>query len=360
MHVLTAEAFQQRVFTWFDRYGRTHLPWQHNKTPYRVWVSEIMLQQTQVATVIEYYQRFMARFPDVKALAEAPLDEVLHLWTGLGYYARARNLYKAAGVVMSEHDGSFPVESVESLMTLPGVGRSTAGAIYSISTDRPAPILDGNVKRVLARLHAVEGWPGKTEVERYLWQLAEYYLPSTRAAEYTQAMMDLGATLCVRKRPACLLCPFEDVCMAHARGQEDAFPESKPKKAKPERQAYFALVQNDAGRVLLEKRPEKGIWGGLWSFPQFEDRDGLEAWLRGLASDIQRTPHWAPFVHVFSHFRLTITPCPVRLRGVDEALQSADRIWVDPSDVSGIGLAAPVKSLLEHLESARDVIQSTT
>nr|POR05100.1 A/G-specific adenine glycosylase [Cobetia sp. MM1IDA2H-1] len=352
---LSPEEFQARVFDWFDEHGRKHLPWQENTTPYRVWVSEIMLQQTQVATVLPYYARFMERFPNVAALAAAEIDEVLHLWTGLGYYARARNLHKAAQQVVAEHGGTFPVESVEALSALPGIGRSTAGAIISISTGQRAPILDGNVKRVLARLHAVEGWPGRPAVERKLWTLAERYTPQVRLADWTQAMMDLGATLCTRgSKPDCTRCPFEEVCVAHARGEEKRFPESKPKKAIPTRQTLMLLVSDETGRILLERRPPTGIWGGLWAPPLVEDRDAAREWVAREARGAHLEAPLDSFEHVFSHFRLTITPQPVQLGaaeltpsaedGVNE--HGADRRFVDPAAPDAVGLPAPVKALL--------------
>lgn len=347
---LTPNDFQHRLLDWFDRHGRKSLPWQHDKTPYRVWVSEIMLQQTQVATVIPYYQRFMERFPDVHSLAAASQDDVLHLWTGLGYYARGRNLHKAARVVVEEHDGEFPVHSLEAMADLPGIGRSTAGAIISISTGRRAVILDGNVKRVLSRLHAVEGWPGKPKVERMLWQLAERYTPDERLPDFSQAMMDLGATLCSRGRPSCLLCPFEDVCLAHARGEERRFPESKPKKALPERQTHMLLLQDPRGCVMLEQRPPTGVWGGLWCFPQFDTPEALQAWLDAHAPQAEQEPEWKAFTHTFSHFRLTIVPQPVRCR--QAAVNDAGTLWYDPVRPANVGLAAPVKTLLGHLMSA--------
>ena len=260
--VLPADVFQRRLLAWFDEHGRHDLPWQQERTPYRVWVSEIMLQQTQVATVIPYFERFMARFPDVVALAAAEQDEVLHLWTGLGYYARGRNLHKAARVVVAEHGGELPL-GLEALAALLGIGRSTAGAIVSQSSGRRAVILDGNVKRSLTRLHAVEGWPGRPAVERRLWALAEHYTPDTRLADYTQAMMDLGATLCRRGRPDCARCPFADVCVAHARGEERRFPESKPKTALPTRTTLMLLLRDERGiishwRTLVHTHNVKG------------------------------------------------------------------------------------------------------
>ncbi len=344
---LSPDEFQRRLMAWFDEYGRKTLPWQHNTTPYRVWVSEIMLQQTQVATVIPYYERFMERFPDVNALAGASQDDVLHLWTGLGYYARGRNLHKAAQVVVNEHGGEFPVHSVEAMAALPGIGRSTAGAIISISTGERAVILDGNVKRVLTRLHAVEGWPGRPKVERPLWALAERYTPHHRLPDHTQAMMDLGATLCRRGSPSCLLCPFEDVCLAHARGQEKRFPESKPKKALPERSTIMLLLHDEAGRVLLQQRPAVGLWGGLWCFPQFDDREALADWLDAHAPGAELAPAWDAFNHTFSHFRLAITPQPAR--GRQAAVTEGGGLWYNPSKPASIGLAAPVKALLESL-----------
>lgn len=344
--VLSPRVFQQRLLAWFDIQGRYDLPWQRERTPYRVWVSEIMLQQTQVATVIPYFQRFMARFPDVQSLAMAGQDEVLHLWTGLGYYARGRNLHRAARVVKEEHGGELPLE-LEALSALPGIGRSTAGAIIAQSSGRRAVILDGNVKRTLARLHGIEGWPGRTAVERRLWALADHYTPQERLADYTQAMMDFGATLCRRGRPDCQRCPLADACVAHARGEERRFPESKPRKALPVRATVMLLLQDREGRVLLEQRPSSGLWGGLWSLPQFDDTEALIGWLDIHAPDAEREPPWSAFTHVFSHFRLEITPQPVRVAALDsvgEALR-----WFDPSDPASIGLAAPVKRLLVSL-----------
>lgn len=354
---LAPEEFQRRLFVWFDQYGRKSLPWQYDKTPYRVWVSEIMLQQTQVATVIPYYERFMARFPSVEDLAQAEQDEVLHLWTGLGYYARARNLHRAAQVVVDEHDGAFPVHSVEAMAELPGIGRSTAGAIISISTGQRAVILDGNVKRVLARLHAVEGWPGRPAVERELWRLAELYTPSERLADYSQAMMDLGATLCTRGKPSCLICPFADMCTAHARGEERRFPEPKPKKALPERSTLMLLLSDEQGHVLLEQRPPSGLWGGLWCLPQFDDGQALRDWLALHAPGAQLDDPWQTFSHTFSHFRLNITPQPVAITRRGDGVTEPGRLWYNPLVPASIGLAAPVRTLLETLSQLPRHIQ---
>ena len=348
--VLPAAEFQRRLLAWFDVHGRHDRPWQQERTPYRVWVSEIMLQQTQVATVIPYFERFMARFPDVAALAGAEQDEVLHLWTGLGYYARGRNLHRAAGVIIDEYGGDFPMDP-EALAALPGIGRSTAGAIIAQSSGQRAVILDGNVKRSLSRLHAVGGWPGRPAVERQLWALAEHYTPHERLVDFTQAMMDLGATLCRRGTPECGRCPFADVCLAHARGEERLFPESKPKKALPTRATRMLLLRDSRGRVLLEQRPASGLWGGLWSLPQFDDHTGLQAWLDSHAPGSAIEPAGAPFTHVFSHFRLEIIPQPARVERLDAVGEA--RRWYDPDNPDAIGLAAPVKSLLNRLASFR-------
>ncbi|WP_027967657.1 A/G-specific adenine glycosylase [Halomonas halocynthiae] len=347
MPVLEPLHFQQRLLDWFDRHGRHDLPWQQQRTPYRVWVSEIMLQQTQVATVIPYYQRFMARFPDVAALAAASQDDVLHLWTGLGYYARGRNLHKAAQLIATQYGGEFPLDSVEVLVELPGIGRSTAGAIIAQSTGQRGIILDGNVKRVLARLHAVEGWTGRSAVERQLWLLADNYTPHQRVADYSQAMMDLGATLCRRGTPDCERCPFSDVCLANQRGEQRRFPERKPKKALPTRHTLMLILRDEAGRVLLEQRPSSGLWGGLWSLPQFDSETALRGWLDNHAPNATVERAWPVFTHVFSHFRLEITPRPARMAqaaGINEQGH-----WVNPASLGEIGLAAPVKGLLESL-----------
>lgn len=344
---LTAAEFQRRLLDWFDQYGRHDLPWQSPRSAYRVWVSEIMLQQTQVATVIPYFERFMARFPTLEALASAPQDEVLHLWTGLGYYARARNLHKAAQLTVAQHGAELPSESVDALTALPGIGRSTAGAIVAQSTGQRAAILDGNVKRSLTRLHALPGWPGKPAVEQKLWALAEYYTPSARLADYTQAIMDFGATLCKRSKPDCLSCPFDDVCLAYAQGEPQRYPESKPKKALPTRQTIMLMLSDSQGRVWLEKRPPSGLWGGLWSLPQFDKHSELNDWLEDHAVNPARGSTSPSFYHTFSHFRLEITPQPVtcdRLGGIRES-----GVWYDINDPPALGLAAPVKALLSQL-----------
>ena len=264
--------FTKNLLQWFAQHGRHDLPWQSNPTPYRVWVSEIMLQQTQVSTVIDYYQRFMNTFSSIKSLSEAPSDEVLKLWSGLGYYARARNLHRCAQIICNEYGGEFP-NTIAELVKLPGIGRSTAGAILSFSMQTRAPILDGNVKRVLTRYCAIEGLPGDQAVAAGLWDIAEQFTPADHYAQYNQAIMDLGATICTRHRPSCLLCPVNTDCQAYGQSRTHEFPQTaKTKKSRPKKSTQMLMIQNPDGRFWLEKRPPTGIWGGLWSFPQCEMR----------------------------------------------------------------------------------------
>ncbi|WP_286240860.1 A/G-specific adenine glycosylase [Neptuniibacter halophilus] len=343
------EQFSTAVLDWFDQHGRHDLPWQENKTAYHTWISEIMLQQTQVTTVIPYYQRFIERFPSVEALAAAEQDEVLHLWTGLGYYARARNLHKTAQIVTHNHQGQFPL-SVEELSELPGIGRSTAGAVLSISSGRWAPILDGNVKRVLARFYALEGWPGTTANQKRLWQYAEQNTPRQRVGDYTQAMMDLGATLCTRSKPSCLLCPLQPHCEAFKQGKTDQLPAPKPKKTQPVKQTYMLLLQQDQGKeVLLYQRPPTGLWGGLWSLPQVSDlRDTLSE--TGLELDQASIQVLEPLRHTFSHFHLDITPVRARVNTpTDSVMEGKPLLWYNIEQPENVGLAAPVKKLLQQL-----------
>ena len=348
---MSEPAFSDAVLAWYDQHGRSDLPWQHPRTPYRVWVSEIMLQQTQVSTVIGYFDRFMATFPDVQTLAAADTDQVLHLWTGLGYYARARNLHKAARQLVAEHDGEFP-DTVEEVAELPGIGRSTAGAILAQSRGVRAPILDGNVKRVLARLHAVPGWPGKKPVEKRLWELAEQHTPNRRLADYTQAVMDLGATLCAR-RPDCPRCPVATLCQARADGNPQDYPGRKPAKQKPVRQTRMLILRNRDGQVWLEPRPPSGIWGGLWCFPQLDGDEPEQHALQARGLSVRDTESLTPFRHTFSHFHLDIQPRLLRVDSTGRDLHDADGRWVSPADPGELGLAAPVKKLLERLDSPR-------
>ncbi len=343
------DVFASRILRWYDRHGRKDLPWQTDD-PYRVWISEIMLQQTQVATVIPYYERFIDRFPGVEALADAPVDDVLSHWSGLGYYARARNLHAAAKMIRDEHGGQFP-RHFDAVTALPGIGRSTAGAILALAFGERHAILDGNVKRVLARHEAIDGWPGKTAVAKRLWDIAERYTPSSRVGAYTQAMMDLGATLCTRTRPACALCPVNDDCRAYAGGNVEAYPGRKPKKDKPLRETTMVIaIENDA--VYLERRPPAGIWGGLWSFPEVDEAD-LERWCRErLGRPPGETARWPTLRHGFTHYDLDIRPLVVRFdNGSRAAAAEDDAGWYRLDDPAPGGIAAPVRKLIDSIGS---------
>jgi A/G-specific adenine glycosylase len=348
---MSPEQFSTAVLTWYDSHGRKDLPWQQKINPYRVWVSEIMLQQTQVSTVLGYFDRFMHALPTVKDLAEAPEDEVLHLWTGLGYYTRARNLQKTAQVVMREHGGEFP-RDVEQLTALPGIGRSTAGAIASLSMGLRAPILDGNVKRVLARYVAQEGYPGEPKVAKQMWDVAERFLPATRVNHYTQAMMDLGATLCTRSKPSCLICPLQSGCQAHLLGLEIRYPIAKPRKAVPQRRTLMPLLHNRAGEVLLYRRPSSGLWGGLWSLPELEDIAALDDLAAQHQLKLGQRQALAGLSHTFSHFQLAIEPWLVAVDHAPSAVAEADWLWYNLATPPRLGLAAPVKKLLKRAADA--------
>ena len=350
----TTPEFSERVLDWFDQHGRKDLPWQHPITPYRVWISEIMLQQTQVATVIPYYEKFMSSFPDLESLANAPIDDVLKHWSGLGYYARARNLHKAAQQIRDEHSGEFP-DSLEKVTALSGIGRSTAGAILSIAFKQKQAILDGNVKRVLARFHCVEGWYGNAKVQKQLWALAENHLPENvseqRYADYTQAMMDLGATLCSRSKPSCERCPLQADCSAKNTGTTHLYPTPKPKKAIPERSAIMLMLYKDSD-IYLEKRPPSGIWGGLWGFPQFEDLNEANEWLekQGYKSGtIDSAKALDNYKHTFSHYRLTIHPLLISYQNphTNAVNETDESLWYNIHEEFNGGLATPVQDLLE-------------
>ncbi len=342
--------FAERILAWFDRHGRKDLPWQLNATPYRVWVSEIMLQQTRVSSVIAYFGRFMSRFPDVVALADAPMDQVLHLWSGLGYYARARNLHRAAGLIRDHYGGRIP-QDLETLCGLPGIGRSTAGAILALCYGKRVPILDGNVKRVLARVFLVEGWPGQTPVARRLWELAEWLTPENRIGDYTQAMMDLGATLCTRRRPGCTQCPMQDLCQAHIQGRVMELPGPKPQAKLPVRGTRLLMLCNKAGEVLLEQRPPAGIWGGLWSLPECDLDVDVGSWCRErLGCQVGGIREWPKLRHSFSHFHLDIIPVRIEvLANPAQVMEAGQRVWYNTAQPDVRGLAAPVSRLLAQL-----------
>ncbi len=347
---MSPEKFATQLLTWYVWEGRKDLPWRQTITPYRVWVSEIMLQQTQVSTVIPYYEKFMERFPEVHSLAVVDLDEVLHLWSGLGYYARARNLHCAARIVDGEHQGRFPA-SMESLIALPGIGRSTAGAILSLACGLRAPILDGNVKRVLCRYHTVAGWPGQSAVARRLWQLAEEYTPEEHFADYTQAIMDLGATVCLRRQPRCDACPLTAGCQAHREGTQHSYPQTRAARELPVKKVLFAMLENQFNEILLEQRPPAGIWGGLWSFPEHETGFDIKDWItHDLGLTVEDLDYHPLFRHTFSHYHLDITPVHIKVKTIAERIREPGRYrWFSREDKPGVGLPAPVNRLIQQL-----------
>jgi A/G-specific adenine glycosylase len=346
---MTPSTFQHKVLAWFDQHGRKDLPWQQNITPYRVWLSETMLQQTQVATVIPYFQAFTAKFPDVESLALASVDEVLQLWSGLGYYARARNLHKAAQIICCQ--GRFP-DNLEGLMALPGIGQSTAGAILSIAFNSSHPILDGNVKRVLARFKAISGWPGSTQANKLLWAVSASLTPDKRVADYTQAMMDLGATVCTRSNPKCGQCPLNSDCVAYKTGTIGEYPGARAAKALPVKQLTLLLLSDSQRQVLLEKRPPTGIWGGLWSLPEFDGADAALDWCISQNMPIIGQRLGASQRHTFSHYHLDFRPLFIETTEPRNRIMETDTmVWYDSQHINQLGLAAPIKTLLkQHLK----------
>jgi A/G-specific adenine glycosylase len=345
----TMPALARQLLAWFDVHGRKNLPWQQRPTPYRVWVSEVMLQQTQVSTVIPYYQAFVARFPDLETLARAPLDDVLHHWSGLGYYARARHLHRAAQVLVADHASAFP-ETLEDAMALPGVGRSTAGAILALSRGERHPILDGNVKRVLSRVFGVDSVAGEPQTLGRLWALAEQLTPQERVADYTQAIMDLGATVCVRRRPLCSACPLAGRCSARLTGRQESLPVPRPRRSRPTRSTCMLLAVRDGRYVLLERRPPHGIWGGLWGLPEFASSDAARDWcIRELRAPSALPQPLGPLRHTFTHFDLDIAPIRIDCDGVDAVMENERYVWYDPVAPQSLGIAAPVRTLIEAL-----------
>ena len=336
-----------QLLTWFDQFGRKDLPWQQPITPYRVWLSEVMLQQTQVVTVIPYFNKFIKQYPTAKDLANAPLDNVLSLWAGLGYYARARNLHKAAQQI---DKSGFP-ETLDGLVDLPGVGRSTAGAILSIAFSKSHAILDGNVRRVLARFKGIEGWTGGSAVSKQLWELSEYYTPQERVADYTQAMMDLGATVCTRSKPLCVQCPLQSTCQALLQDKVHLLPTPKVSKKIPVKQLVFILAANKKGEVLLEKRPPVGIWGGLWSVPELESKQDILAWIEKNDLTVHETKELPVKRHTFSHYHLDYLPIQLIVDSPTNNVMEADlRIWYKHTQHKNIALPAPIKQLFDELK----------
>jgi len=346
---MTGEEFARRIVAWQGVSGRRHLPWQRPATPYRIWVSKIMLQQTQVATVIPYFERFMARFRSPRELAGAPLDEVLHHWSGLGYYARARHLHAAARRICDTHGARMPA-TYDELIGLPGIGRSTAGAILALAYQRRYPILDGNVRRVLARHRLIEGWPGEAAVQGRLWRTAEALVPTRDIPAYTQGLMDLGATVCTRRGPDCTRCPVSADCRAVAQGRQETLPAPRPRRPRPLRAVTLAVVCNRRGEVLLERRPPTGIWGGLWSLPQLTDPAAALQWCtRTLGTPPSRVAPWPEVEHGFTHFRLRITPIHLVVESPAlRVMEGARFLWYNRARSRG-GLAAPIARLIGQL-----------
>ena len=337
--------FPQRLLAWFDRHGRKNLPWQTPRTPYRVWLSEIMLQQTQVVTVIGYFERFLADLPDLPALAAVSQDKVLALWSGLGYYSRARNLHRAAQICVENHGGDLP-RDLEGLAALPGIGPSTAGAILAQAHGLRTPILDGNVKRVLARYHGVRGWPGTRAVEQKLWEFATEHTPDARVADYTQAIMDLGATVCVRARPLCAMCPLADDCVARRDHLTAVLPERKPGKSPPMRNTCMLLLRDPQGRVLLQRRPPTGVWASLWSLPETASVADAPSHAQALGADAASFETLPEFVHAFSHYRLAVQPLSAAVTRRHAVRDDAGLRWVARDELGDIGLPSPVRKLL--------------
>ena len=344
--------FPTHLLRWFEQHGRHGLPWQHPRTPYRVWLSEIMLQQTQVGTVIPYFQRFVQSFPTLPDLAAADDDSLMAHWAGLGYYARARNLHAAAKQCVQLHGGDLP-RDLEALLSLPGIGRSTAGAILSQAWNDPFPILDGNVKRVLARYHGITGFPGQPAIEKQMWALAAQHVeqvPPGRMADWSQAQMDFGATLCTRANPACILCPVQDGCVALAQGLVDSLPTPKPSKVLPEREASALLLEDVQGRILLHKRPPAGIWASLWTLPQADSDAALREWFAAnIDGDYDAAIELPLVVHTFSHYRLHLQPLQLRKVALHTRVGDNEQLrWVARGELATLGLPAPIRKLLDR------------
>ena len=339
-------SFSSRLIAWQRTHGRHDLPWQ-GANAYRVWLSEIMLQQTQVATVIPYYQRFTASFPTISALAAASEEQVLALWSGLGYYARGRNLHRTARIIVEKYHGEFPRE-FEQIVELPGIGRSTAAAICALAWHEHRAILDGNVKRVLARYCGIAGWAGDKKVESRLWQQAEALLPQRDIAAYIQAQMDLGATLCTRNKPKCGECPVSSDCVALQGGRVSELPTLRARKTVPERHTTFLLLMH-GNDILLEKRPSSGIWGGLWCLPQFDDEDAAREWFAQNAMTASHGERLAAFTHTFTHFKLHITPLKIQLARKPLRANQPGSVWLDAGEALGAAIPTPVRALLNEI-----------
>ncbi|WP_028389044.1 A/G-specific adenine glycosylase [Legionella fairfieldensis] len=344
--------FSEPLLNWFDRYGRKDLPWQHPRSAYRVWISEIMLQQTQVKTVIPYFNRFMASFPDIWQLAQASEEQVLAHWSGLGYYSRARNLFKTAKIICENYKGEFPPD-LEKLIVLPGIGPSTAAAITSQAFNQSTPILDGNVKRVLCRYFLVEGWPEQSKVKHRLWQLAKQCMPEERCADYTQAIMDLGATCCTTRNPDCTHCPLAKTCLARYHNQVLLYPYKKVKKTLPIKQQQFLVLYNADKQIYLEKRPPAGIWGGLWCLPSIElNQCPIEYINQTYALASSSTPQALLTIrHSFSHFHLEIKALALQITSSATLLAECPGNWIKTNKINELGLAKPVRDIINYFSN---------
>lgn len=348
------EQFTRPLLEWFDLHGRKNLPWQSPRTPYRVWVSEIMLQQTQVKTVIPYFTRFIDQFPTIHDLAQASEDEVLSLWSGLGYYSRGRNLHLCAKMIIHQYQGIFPT-NLQSLMELPGIGPSTAAAIISQAFDQPTAILDGNVKRVLSRFFRIEGWPEQAQVKKIMWEYANSCMPMQQCADYTQAIMDLGALCCTTRKPNCNHCPLQNNCQAFKNREQHLFPAKKIKKPVPTCHQQLLVLSNDKGLIYLEKRPPSGLWGGLWCLPGLEkDRCPLN-FLEQQYALIGDTPvPLIAFKHKFSHFHLEINALSIQVKAAGHQLREPEGQWFSKEQFSSLGLAKPTSVILSRLYQLKE------
>ncbi len=342
---MNSSDFQKKILAWFDQNGRKDLPWQQDLSPYRVWLSETMLQQTQVTTVIPYFNAFIEQFPTIECLAKAPVDEVLHRWSGLGYYARARNLHKTAQLIVEQ---SYFPDTLDKLIELPGIGLSTAGAILSIAFKKSHPILDGNVKRVLSRFKGVSGWPGDSQVSKQLWAISADLTPVDRVADYTQAIMDLGATICRRSKPACNACPLNSYCKAKMTNTVSLLPTPKASKTLPIKQLAFLLLSNNK-KILLKKRPPTGIWGGLWSLPEFPNIHSVYDWCLTTNTPIIISRTLPTQRHTFSHYHLDYTTVLIQTDNPINFVMEADHtVWYNTQQIKTLGLPAPIKLLLKQ------------
>ncbi|BCA95948.1 A/G-specific adenine glycosylase [Legionella antarctica] len=357
MNKTLQDQFSKPLLDWFDLYGRKDLPWQLPRTAYRVWVSEIMLQQTQVQTVIPYFNRFIQRFPAVDELAQASEDEVLSLWSGLGYYSRARNLHSTAKTIEEQYNGLFP-EDLKLLMDLPGIGPSTAAAIMSQAFNKPAAILDGNVKRVLARFFLIKGWPEQAQVKRCMWSLADACMPRKRCADYTQAIMDMGALCCTTKNPDCFNCPLQNHCQAFKNNEQHLYPNKKLKKPVPIQSQQILVLYDDQGLIYLEKRPPTGVWGGLWCLPGLDQGKCPLGFIQ-LQYDLKgETPkQLTAFKHRFSHFHLEINALSIKTRALNNKVAATYGQWFSKKELSHLGLAKPTSLILSKLYESEEALQ---